>query len=235
MRITKNLIQGFSQLFFPHVCAGCGSDLLTEKQFLCLRCLHELPLTHFHLYADNPVEKIFWGRVPIVAAYAHFYFSRHSALQQVMHQLKYNGQREIGEHFGRMMGKGMSHSGRFDTVDALVPLPLYASREKKRGYNQAAVICEGIAETMKLPLLTNAILRTHATETQTHKNRINRWQNMMDKFQLSRRDLLENKHVLLVDDIITTGATLDACANELLQAPGVKVSIAALAWTEASA
>jgi ComF family protein len=231
---TKELIESIFQLFFPHVCAGCGSDLLADKQFLCLRCLHELPLTHFHLHAANPVEKIFWGRVPIVAACAHFYFAKHSALQQVMHQFKYNGQREIGEYFGRMMGEAMFHSGRFDTVDALIPLPLYASREKRRGYNQAAVICEGIAGIMKLPLLTNAVMRTHATETQTHKNRINRWQNMIGRFQLSRGDILENKHLLLVDDIITTGATLDACANELLQAPGVQVSVAALAWTEAS-
>lgn len=231
MNLIKEITQGLTHIFFPHICTGCGSDLINEGQLLCFHCLNKLPLTHFQLFANNPVEKIFWGRAAIESASSQYYFTKNSMLQQVLHQFKYKSKKQIGIYFGNMMGKALYESNRFNSVDALVPMPLFASREKKRGYNQATVLCEGMASIMKVPVMENVIERIIATTTQTQKNRIERWENINKKFALKNKINLYNKHLLLVDDVLTTGATLDACANELLQAENVRVSIATLAYT----
>jgi ComF family protein len=231
MNAAKNIVHSFSQLFFPHTCAGCGNDLITNNQFLCLHCIDQLPFTGFELHADNPVEKNFWGRVSIYHATSLLYFTKDSILQNLLHQFKYRGKKEIGFYFGKMMGNAILQSGRFQDIDALVPLPLFASKEKRRGYNQSTILCEGMAEVMQVPVLKNAVARTTATETQTHKDRIERWQNIKGKFELKDPQSLQNKHVFLVDDVVTTGATLEACVSELLQAKNIKVSIATLAYT----
>lgn len=217
-------------LFLPHVCAGCGSDIMSKKQVLCLTCIDRLPLTQFHHYANNPIEKIFWGRLPVHSAASYLYFSKDSLLQKLVHQLKYNGHRDLGLFIGRKMGEALIQSHRFPVVDALVPLPLYAAREKKRGYNQATVLCKGMAEVMKIPVLTNSIRRQLSSETQTRKNRIERWQNMQGKFQLLQPDTISSKHILLVDDVITTGATLEACGQALLAANNIELSIMTMAY-----
>ena len=149
-------------------------------------------------------------------------------MQRLMHQFKYKGNKELGLQLGRIMGELLRHSSRFSGIDALIPLPLFPSKEKKRGYNQATVICEGIAEIMDLPVVTNVISRPQHTETQTQKGRIERWKNIEGKFLLKDPSAIQNKHLLLVDDVVTTGATLEACGNELLNAQNVKLSIATL-------
>jgi len=229
MLTVHTLVNDFTHLFFPHNCAGCGSDIIHHDSILCIRCLHELPVTNFHHFEGNPVEKHFWGRLPIIAAMAHCHFTKDSLVQQLLHQLKYKGNKNIGLFFGRLMGNALLESERFKDIQVLVPLPLYASREKKRGYNQATVICNGIAESMKIPVINNAVLRLSATETQTNKNRIERWQNMNGRFQINKASSISGKHILLVDDVITTGATLEACGHELLKAGDIRLSIATLA------
>jgi len=166
--------------------------------------------------------------LPVVNAAAHFYFTKESLMQHLMHQFKYRGNRELGLQFGRMMGNALKLSNRFHDINALVPLPLFPAKEKKRGYNQATVLCEGISEILKLPVLTNIITRPRHTETQTQKGRIERWKNIEGKFQLKDSVSIQNKHLLLVDDVITTGATLEACGHELLLAENVKLSLATL-------
>lgn len=218
-------------LFFPRLCTGCGNDIYGNDEVLCLSCIDKLPITNFHLHANNPVEKIFWGRLPVTTASSYLYFTKNSLLQQLLHAFKYNGKKEIGFYFGRCMGKSFLESNRFNRVDALVPLPLHPRKEKKRGYNQAAVLCSGIADVMEIPVLKTAILRPQATETQTHKSRLKRWQNMEGKFVLENGDILRNKHVLLIDDVVTTGATLESCGLQLLEAEGLRLSIATLAYT----
>jgi len=215
-------------LIFPHVCDGCGSDFVNEESRLCLRCLSALPETNFEQHEGNPVEKIFWGRLPIIQAAAHLYFTKESLVQHLMHQFKYKGNKELGLQLGRMMGIGLKNSRRFDNINALIPLPLFPSKEKRRGYNQATVLCEGIAEILSLPVLKNIITRPQHTETQTKKGRIERWKNIEGKFQLENPTTVQNKHVLLVDDVITTGATLEACGNELLKAENVQISVTTL-------
>ena len=218
-------------LFLPHQCAGCGSDIMSRQQVLCLSCMQRLPLTHFHRHANNPVEKIFWGRLPLMGAASLLYFSKDSILQKIVHQFKYNGHKELGLFIGRKMGEALAQAGRFERVDALVPLPLYATRERKRGYNQAGILCQGMAEVLGLPVLPNSICRRSMSDTQTRKNRIERWQNMQGRFELLRAHELRGKHIVLVDDVITTGATLEACGQELLRAGDVRLSIMTMAYT----
>jgi len=227
MITLKEIKDSVLHLLFPHICTGCGSDILHEESVLCMRCIDDMPETNFELHPDNPVEKIFWGRLPLAGATAQFYFTKESLMQHLMHQFKYKGNKELGMQLGKIMGEQIKKSARFE-ADALVPLPLFAAKEKRRGYNQAAILCEGMAEAMNLPVLDKIISRPRHTETQTKKGRIERWKNMEGKFILSDADAIKNMHLLLVDDVVTTGATLEACGNELLKAENVRLSIATL-------
>jgi ComF family protein len=227
----KDIKESLLQLVFPHVCDGCGSDLLNLESQLCLRCLYALPETNFEKHAGNPVEKNFWGRLPLQSATAQYYFTKESLMQRLMHQFKYKGNKDLGLQFGRLMGISLRDSKRFDNVDALIPLPLFPSKEKKRGYNQAAILCEGIAEIIPLQVLNNVIARPQHTDTQTKKGRIERWKNIEGKFELVNSSAIENKHLLLIDDVVTTGATLEACGIELLKMKNVRLSIATLCRT----
>jgi ComF family protein len=216
-------------LLFPHICSGCGSDIISAESALCMHCLNELPETGFEKHPGNPVEKIFWGRLPLKAATAQLYFTKESLLQSLMHQFKYKGNKELGLQLGRIIGEQLRRSGRFE-ADALVPLPLFPAREKRRGYNQAVVLCEGIAERLDIPVLDKIISRPQHTETQTKKGRIERWKNIEGKFTLLRPEAAQNKHLLLVDDVVTTGATLEACGTELLKAENARLSLATLCF-----
>lgn len=231
MNTAQTIILSFSHLFFPHHCAGCGSDIISEEQLLCAHCSSNLPYTVFENIHNNPIEKNFWGRVSILNATSLLHFTKDSVLQNLLHQFKYKGKKEIGLYFGRLIGNSILKSERFKNIDALIPLPLFISKEKRRGYNQSTILCEGVAEVLHLPVWRNVIVRAAATETQTHKNRIERWENINGKFEVKDFPFLKNKHVLLVDDVVTTGATIEACASQLLLAENVTVSVATLAYT----
>jgi ComF family protein len=230
----KTVFHSLLHLFFPQTCAGCGSDILARDQLLCLHCIDRLPHTGFHRFAGNPVEKIFWGRLPIACATSFLYFTKSSLLQHLVHQFKYNGKSEIGQYIGRSMGEVLREASRFEAIDALVPLPLYAARERKRGYNQSGVLCDGIAEILQVPVLKNVITRKSATETQTRKGRSERWTNIAGRFELLHPEAVQGKHVLLVDDVITTGATLEACGQELINTGNTKLSIFTMAYSSRS-
>ncbi len=226
----KEIKISFFHILFPHICNGCGSDILNEESMLCMRCISEMPETNFQNHANNPVEKIFWGRLPLASATAQYYFTKESLIQRLMHQLKYKGNRELGKQLGRLMGNDLQQTHRFNKIDALIPLPLFPAKEKRRGYNQATILCEGIAEAMNVQVLRDVIIRIQHTETQTKKGRMERWQNMEGKFELISSEKIQNKHVLLVDDVVTTGATLEACGQELIKAANIKLSIATLCF-----
>jgi ComF family protein len=231
MNCTNIFFDGLVHLLYPQVCAGCGSDLVSKDQLICLECFNSLPATNFWNKPGNPVEKIFWGRLPVVAAASFMYFTKQSVIQNLLHQLKYKGNKEVGTYFGKLMGTCLHSCERFNDVDALIPLPLFYQKERKRGYNQASCICEGISETLGKPVLGNVIERKRKTDTQTRKSRLERWKNIDGKFELTGRDMIGNRHVLLVDDVITTGATLEACGAELLKGENVRLSIVSLAYT----
>ena len=226
----KEIRDSVVHLLFPHICSGCGNDILDPSSALCLRCMDAMPETNFELHPNNPVEKKLWGRLRVENATAQYYFTGESLMKRLMHQFKYKGNKELGLQLGKMMGESISRSRRFE-VDALIPLPLFAAKEKKRGYNQSTVLCEGIAESLRIPVLKDIIIRSQHTDTQTKKRRIERWQNMEGKFIVVKPECIRGKHLLLVDDVITTGATLEACGAELLTVENVRLSLATLCTT----
>ncbi|HYM93098.1 MAG TPA: ComF family protein [Chitinophagaceae bacterium] len=194
-----------------------------------MHCIDAMPETNFEIHSGNPVEKKFWGRLPLISATAQYYFTKESLIQNLIHQIKYKRNKELGLQLGTMMGNSLKLSGRFN-ADVLIPLPLFPAKEKKRGYNQATLLCEGMAEAMNIPILKDVIIRPQFTETQTRKGRIERWLNMEGKFVLTNPDAIKNKYVLLVDDVVTTGATLEACGVELLKAENVHLSLATFSY-----
>ncbi|MGG9960158.1 ComF family protein [Ferruginibacter sp. SUN106] len=229
MQSLKNIFSSTLHLFYPHVCTGCGSDLLEENNLLCLHCINDLPHTDFAQFNNNPVEKIFWGRIPVTAAHSQFYFAKETLLQHLIHQLKYKNNTAIGFYLGELMGTSLLQSNRFNHIDYLVPLPLYPDKERKRGYNQAAIICNGMSEVMNVPVLKDTIIRQRFTETQTRKHRTERWENVEGSFVVKDPAIIKGKNILLVDDVVTTGATLEACGSVILQTEEVKLYIATLA------
>ena len=231
MPLLTDIKESVLHLLFPHVCEGCGTDVIEREHFLCLKCHASLPKTEFHLYPNNPIEKIFWGRLPLTNATAQYYFTKGAMMQHLMHQLKYRGNKELGLYLGRLMGHAFNSSNRFRYIDALIPLPLFPTKEKKRGYNQATVLCEGIAEVLGKPVLKNVVIRTMHTDSQTKKSRVQRWENMEGRFELTHAEAIQGKHILLVDDVVTTGATLEACGSELLEAENTQLSVATLCFS----
>jgi len=228
--LTSHL-NDFAHLFFPHVCEGCGNDVLGNNSLLCASCFLKLPETGFIKEANNPVEKIFYGRIKVETAGSAFYFTKHSLLQHLVIQLKYRGNKDIGFYLGKLLGYQLLQTERFNDVHAIIPLPLNPKKERKRGYNQAEIIAEGITSVWYKPILKNAVKRIIFTETQTQKDRVSRWQTMEGVFATADEFSLKGKHILLVDDIVTTGATLEACGEKILRVPETKLSIATIAYT----
>ncbi|MBY0481801.1 MAG: ComF family protein [Chitinophagaceae bacterium] len=227
----ENLLQDFSKLFFPHYCAGCGQDLKNREAILCYRCQQDLPFTNFFDTANNPVEKSFFGRLRLEHAAASFYFTKDSLLQNLLIELKYRNNKAVGFYLGRILGHHLKNAERFKTIDALIALPLHPKKQMIRGYNQARIICEGIKAVWDKPIIDHAVERIIFSNTQTQQNRVNRWQNMEGIFGLKNPSEIQHKHLLLVDDVTTSGATLEACGSVLLAVDGVKLSIATVAYT----
>jgi ComF family protein len=227
--LFKELFSDAIHLFYPHFCLGCGNDLIQSKEILCLRCMVTLPHTNFETLPGNPVEQIFWGRFDLEAAHSEFYFAKGQAVQELIHQLKYKGNKEAGIYLAKIMAGRLLTSGRFSGIDYLVPLPMFPAKEFKRGYNQATIICHGLAEVMQVPVLLNNVIRRYATETQTKKHRSERWENVAESFMVTDPEVLAGKHILLVDDVLTTGATMEACCQAMSHVPGIRISLATLA------
>lgn len=230
MTSVRSAVNDLIHIFFPHVCVGCGSDTVSIHHQLCLRCISELPFTNFFEQPGNPVEKKFYGRLPVSNAASAYFFTKDSLIEALLYELKYKGNKAVGYYMGERIGN-LFLNGRFDNVDVIVPLPLNARRHKKRGYNQAAILAEGIVSVWNKPIVLDAVIRKVNTETQTHRGRITRWENMDGVFEVAKPAMLENKHVLLVDDVVTTGASLEACGAEILKVNGTTLSIATLAYT----
>lgn len=232
MKLLSSILSGTLHLFYPHICTGCGSDILDKENLLCLSCTENLPATSFALQAGNPVEKAFWGRIAVTAAHSQYYFSKESLIQHLIHQLKYKNNKEIGIYLGELTGSTLFAGNRFKNIDMLVPLPLFPDKEHKRGYNQATVICDGISRSMQVPVNTGNVVRQRYTGTQTRKHRDERWQNVEGSFIVKDPAALKGKNILLVDDVITTGATLEACGSTILEAEAAGLYIATLAYAD---
>jgi ComF family protein len=227
------LIDDFISLVFPRICAACGNSLWKQEQTVCLFCEFHLPRTNFHLSHDNPVSRLFWGRVTLESAMAFLYFNKGNKVQRLIHQLKYKGRRDIGIYLGRQYGLQLQDSPFLRTVQLIVPVPLHSKKLMKRGYNQSEQFAIGLGESLKIPVDPHALFRKKETETQTKKSRFRRWQNVAEVFEVNQSMSLERKHVLLVDDVITTGATLESCIRALSSIRGIRISVATIAMAPA--
>jgi ComF family protein len=228
MTWLKEIWQDFSHLMFPYNCAACEYALSGEEHIICNFCLQNLPQTMYWTYEDNMVASTFYGRLRFVRACSFLYFTKGEKVQNMLHQLKYAQQPEVGRVLGDLFGQKLAVSP-YSEVDCIVPVPLHSKRLKTRGYNQCDHIVQGMAEAMEKQYLTSAIKRIRANETQTKKGRYDRWINVYELFSVVEPQRLAHKHVLLVDDVVTTGATLEACAKAILAVPGTTVSIATIA------
>lgn len=225
MKLFKHLIN----LLFPRTCAACGNILLESEDTVCTTCRFLLPKTGYENYPDNPLAQMFYGQMPFNAVMAEFFFSKTGKVQHLIHGLKYHRCRENGIFLGQEIGKTLLKAADYQNIDYIVPIPLHPKKEKIRGYNQSHVIAEGISEIMNIPIAEKCLVRSVFTDTQTKKSREDRWQNVKDIFNIENHEKLERKHILLVDDVLTTGATLMSAGKALMQIDGIKISVATVA------
>jgi len=223
------LWQGFVHLLFPEICVACGQDLPTSQSCFCLKCQFALAPSDMYRSAENEFTDRFWGRLPVQSGAALYYFTRKSPIQRALHHLKYHNRPDIGVQIGRDFGRRLRQAETFRSVDLIIPVPLHPRKERLRGYNQSRMFAQGLSETMEVPFSDSALVRNRYTESQTRKKRIERFQNVEQVFSVKKPALLEGRHLLLVDDVLTTGATLEICGQTLLAIPGTRLSMATIA------
>jgi len=232
MKLSQTYLADFVSLLFPELCPACGENLVAGERIICTDCLYSLPMTNFHQQSNNIVAQQFWGKLPLQGAYALYYFAKGGKIQNLMHHFKYKGMQQIGNILGEIAGRQLKENPIFASAEIIIPVPLHKSRLKKRGYNQSACFAYGLAPKLNAVVDEDNLIRTHATETQTHKSRFLRFENMQEVFRVQYPERIAGKHILLVDDVVTTGSTLEACGAELLKVDGVKLSIATIAYAE---
>ncbi|WP_034918264.1 ComF family protein [Gillisia sp. CAL575] len=225
------MFQDLINLFYPNICQICDTELHKNQNVLCTSCINELPITNFHLDNENPVRKVFYGRVPIENATSLLVFKKKGSVQKLIHRLKYRGHREIGSYIGAWIGAELAKINSYKDIDIVIPVPLHKKKLEARGFNQVEGFGQEIAKALNILYIDDVLLKTSFSTTQTLKTRLARWGNTEESFVLFNSEKIKNKHILLVDDLITTGATLEACADVLLEAENVKISIVTMAFT----
>jgi ComF family protein len=228
---VQSYFHAFLHLFYPHICLQCGTDALAQHQALCSNCEAQLPFTHFGNMQNNPIEKIFWGRVPVDYAYANLFFTKESIVQKLIIELKYHQNKKAGYLLGSLIALELKTNPKFQPIDYLIPIPIRKRKLRKRGFNQSLVICEGILSSGIQAGIFTGLLKTKNTLTQTRKDRLQRSAQANTLFYLTNFNQLNNKHLLIVDDVITTGATLEAACLSLRIAQPASVKVVTAAYT----
>ncbi len=226
------MFQNIINLFFPKVCLSCNHVLLDNEIYVCTNCRHDLPVTNYHLDDSDQVKKVFYGRVKLENATALLRFQKKGIVQQLIHNLKYKGHQEIGTFLGAWLGHELKNIDNYKDIDLVIPVPLHKRKLRKRGYNQVTLFAKEIAKSLNIEYIDSVLVKVNDTSSQVNKSRLARWNSNNETFAIQNLNLIDNKHVLLVDDIITTGATIEACANQLLKARNVKISVATMAIVE---
>jgi ComF family protein len=228
-RIFAEVFRDFVSLIFPNYCLGCENSLVAGERLVCTRCMLHMPQTHYHLFEDNPLKSRLSNRIPIRYAMALYKFSKSGSVQRLLHALKYKNQPELGIMLGNLYASRLAQAHLDKVFDLIVPVPLHVSRKRKRGYNQSAKFAQGLSEKLEIPFSDDVLERKIKTDTQTRKAKLNRWQNMADVFSVKQVNAIENKNILLVDDVVTTGATLEVCGDCLIGANCSSLSVACIA------
>ncbi len=226
------VINELNDAIYPNLCLTCSNALHKHEKIICIKCQISLPKTDYAEYEDNPIAKKFWGKVPIERAMALYHFYKSGRIQKLMHALKYRGRQDVGIRLGNLLGYQLQQFHLFNDVDIITSVPLHKDKEQKRGFNQSNIIGEGLSEVLQIPFDKNVLFRNIFTDTQTKKSRLERWDNVKSIFDVVDKNEIKNKHILLIDDVITTGSTLESCAVALTNHERVRVSIAAIAHAE---
>jgi len=227
----RNYLNAFLHLLYPQICFGCGTDQVEKNMPLCPKCIQDLPTTDFFSINENPVEKIFWGRAAIQHAGALLFFTKDSLVQTLITELKYYHNKKVGILFGKLMGEAIAVEEKFKQIDLIIPIPISASKINTRGFNQSEVIAIGMQQVWHRPMLNDVLIKKSWSNSQTKKSRKARLQQLPDLFFLQKPTNIEGKHILLVDDVLTTGATLEAAVASLMTGSPASVSIAVAAYT----
>ena len=228
MKIVKHLFN----LFYPSTCICCEQNLLDQEKIICIECRADLPFAENGDFISNPLTLIFEGRVLIEKGASFLYYHPSGKVKKLIHELKYKNNQEVGVFLGRWFGERLLQSSTFNDLDYIIPVPLHIKKQQKRGYNQLTKFGKSLSSELHIKYLENILIRNSTTKTQTFKNRVERFKNLMTNFSITDTTFLKNKHVLLIDDVVTTGATLEACCRELLKTENIKISIATIALTE---
>lgn len=224
----KDVLEDFISLLFPNSCIACQGDLHRNEGLICTYCRHSLPLTNYHQFEDNPLAQRFWGRVSVTHAFAYLKYIKHGKVQRIIHALKYQGLEEIGELMGRWYGTELKKANFHQQFDLILPVPLHKARQKQRGYNQSDSFAKGLSQALAIPWSSSVLKRVKANNTQTNKSRYHRWLNVKDLFVVATVEEVQAKRILVVDDVITTGATIEACLHSLIEAGCASVSVGAI-------
>jgi ComF family protein len=230
--MLKDFLSDITSLIYPQVCVACNGSLFKHEQPICNKCYLTLPKTNFHLQKDNPLHKVFCGRVDVASASSFLFFQKKGMVQKMLHALKYKGKPEVAQLLGKWYAEDLKQNNIVSAFDYIIPVPLHKKRQQKRSYNQSEYFAKGLNEVLGIPIVTNVLLKTHFTETQTHKTRAERTENILQSFSIEHAEVIDNKNVLLVDDVITTGATLEACIIQLQKGTKTKVSVASIAFAQ---
>lgn len=225
----KLLLKDLIHLIYPNNCLVCGETLIEGENIICTSCLYKIPKTNNHLIPENEIEKRFWGKVQLENAAAYYRFHKESPIQKLLHELKYNKRQDVGELLGKQISLGLQKNNFFEGIDIIIPVPLHKKRYQERGFNQSACFAKGLSDVIEKAVNTTTLYRAIENPTQTKKNVYERWENTHGIFKLTEKDSLKNKHILLVDDVMTTGATLEACANTLSSIEGAKITVLTIA------
>ncbi|MCB9360438.1 MAG: ComF family protein [Flavobacteriales bacterium] len=222
------MLNDFFNLIFPKICFACNGVLLKHEKVICTSCQYSLPKTNYHLNKENPLTKVFWGRVDVQNVAALYFFKKKGKVQNLLHQLKYKEAKEVGERIGELYGFDLLKSSWIESIDCIIPVPLHPKKLKKRGYNQSEYFAKGLSKSTEKTLETTVLYRKKHNDTQTKKSRFNRWENVSEIFDIKNSEQIVGKHILLVDDVVTTGATLEASVKALLKV-NCSVSIVTIA------
>ncbi|CAM4439284.1 ComF family protein [Flavobacterium terrigena] len=232
LKIFDEIPRNLLNVLFPVFCNGCSNLLLKNENVICTKCLHNLPLTHHHTITETEIDKAFYGLVPFEFAASFLYFTKKGISQNLIHNLKYKNRQEIGTFLGNLYADELKNLEIFQEIDFIIPVPLHTKRFHERGYNQVTTFCKAIEKNLTIPMLEDVLLKTKNLKSVTDKSKESRLENNKNVFSIENQGKIEGKHVLIIDDVFTTGATIEACAKEILKIKNTKISILTMAYSQ---